>query len=82
MLGCFSFHLRMVEGCGDPNPTSIRITRAARNIYRSEEIARADMEANCRFVYKNSTNPDYLNIDIETIIAEAVDNKSMCDNAS
>ena len=70
----------MVEGCGDPSPTSIRITGAARNIYRSEEIARADMEANCRLLYKDSTNPDYLNIDIETLIAEADENKSMCDN--
>ena len=37
LVGCFPFDLRMIEGCGDPDPTSIRTIGAARNIYRSEE---------------------------------------------
>ena len=36
-----------------------KLKEVARNIYRSREVARVDIGANCRLLYTNSTNSDY-----------------------
>ena len=64
------------------NPTSARMTGAARNVDTSKEGSKGGHGVQLLTLGQNSTSPDYLNVDIEKLMAEAVENESMCDNAS